>query len=96
MAPPATFPVDQCILGKRTRPRHLGVARIWEFLRGIAVWGCWSILRNDAVSEGELWSVARIRTYLWDSLLEYGRIEWRKTLIKYKKEKKPRESSEYP
>ncbi|KAG0562007.1 hypothetical protein KC19_9G109900 [Ceratodon purpureus] len=70
------------------RLRMMGALRAWALLRGIILWGSW-ILRNEAVFEGTVWSNARGRRYIWDSLLEYGRVEWDRTLKKLKSAKSP-------
>jgi hypothetical protein len=48
------------------------------FLRGITLWGIW-ISRNDVVFKHEVWNEPRIQQYIWDSLLDYGRLDWSKT-----------------
>ncbi|KAG0575152.1 hypothetical protein KC19_VG322200 [Ceratodon purpureus] len=87
-SPAKAYSLEQCIFGKRIRLRMMGALRAWALLRGIIVWGSW-ILRNDAVFEETVWSNARSRRYIWDSLLEYGRVEWDRTLKKLKFAKSP-------
>jgi hypothetical protein len=91
LSPAATFTLEQCLFGRRVRLRRMGTLKIWALLRGVVIWGCW-ILRNDAVFERVFWTDTKIRNYVWDSLLEYGRVDWIRTKRKISKAKTPEKS----
>jgi hypothetical protein len=81
--PFSAFSFDQCIFAKDVRFRLKIVKRIWFYLRGIILWGIW-LARNDVVFNKTYWSEPKFHHYIWEQLLDYGRLEWAKTLQKLK------------
>lgn len=72
---------EQYIFAKDVRFRLNGVKKIWFLIRGIALWCNW-LVRNDVVFNRVFWSEQRIHMRIWEQLLDYGRLEWAKTLKK--------------
>jgi exonuclease III len=77
--PALTF--EQCIFAKDVRFRLNSVKKIWFLIRGIALWCIW-LARNDVVFNKVFWTEQRIHMHIWEQLLDYGRLEWAKTLKK--------------
>ena len=77
--PTPQYCAKQCLFGRPIRLRRMGMKRIWELLRGIALWGSW-ILRNEFVFEGTVWSTQKVQDYIWSVIIDYGRVDWARTL----------------
>jgi hypothetical protein len=76
------FNFEQCIFAGDVRFRLCLIKRIWFYLRGIVLWGIW-LARNDVVFHRTFWNENHIKQYVWEQLLDYGRLEWAKTLKKH-------------
>ena len=84
VAPPKSFSFQQCLFGQHVRFRRNSITKIWSLVRGIGLWTIWRS-RNCKVFEGVLWPIQQIKAFVWDSLLDYGRLAWKRTLAALKK-----------
>jgi hypothetical protein len=67
------------MFSKQVRFRLNNIKNIWNLLRSITLWDIW-ITRNDVVFNNIFWNERRIQQYVWDGLLDYGRLDWSRTL----------------
>lgn len=67
------------IFGKKVPPSFSKYSEIWLLLRGITLWTIW-IERNDLNLNNTTWDASRVEQTIWNGLLDYARIAWRKAL----------------
>ena len=81
---PQRFSFHQCLFGQPVRLRKKGLIKLWSLLRGVGLWCIW-LSGNAKVFDGSSWPDPKSRNFLWEALLDYGRIAWKKTLIEVKR-----------
>jgi len=87
--PRKTLSLKQCLFNCRLPNSLRRFNLVWALLCGIVLWSIW-IEWNDLIFNLVKWWDARLRRIMWDSLLNYGRVEWKHTLAmiqKYPKKK---------
>ena len=57
---------------------------IWFFLRSGLPWIIWH-QRNDPAFSALQWLIEKTHQVVWDALQDYGRIEWKRTLLDLEK-----------
>ena len=71
------FNWKQALFGERIPKKYSKTIKIWHLLRGITMWTIW-IERNDMVFNQTQWHEARVKQRIWNELIIYGKIEWKR------------------
>ena len=82
--PRKPFSTMHCLCDQPISKSLKPFSRIWFFLRNGLPWIIWR-QRNDQVLNALPRPVAKIHQVVWDSLLDYGRLEWQQTLMDLEK-----------
>jgi hypothetical protein len=76
--------LKQCIFNGRLPNNLRTFSLVWALLCGIALWSIW-IKRNDLIFNSLKWHDVKLRRVMWDSLLDYGKMERKHTLAMIQK-----------
>jgi hypothetical protein len=76
--------MKQGIFGHRIPRRFKKVSRIWLLLRGTILWLLW-LERLDASYNKIVWHPEKLLSFIWLGMVDYGRVAWKKTLDKCKR-----------
>ena len=79
-----TFFKMQCLTDQPLCKTLKRLNRIWFFLRSGILWITWR-QQNDMVINNLQWHVEKTCQTIWDALQDYGRIEWKQTLLDLEK-----------
>ena len=74
--PRKSYSMMQCLFDQPLDKTLKQFSRIWLFLRSGLPWILWH-QRNDLVFNAPQWQVEETHQAVWDTLLDYGRIEWK-------------------
>ena len=69
----------QCLFDQTLSKFLKPFSRIWFFLRSGLPWIIWCQHNNLACNASQ-WPLEKTHLVVWDSLLDYGRLEWQRTL----------------
>ena len=53
--------------------------KLWHLLKGITLWTIW-IERNDKVFNREHWHMTKVKHYIWDEFILYGKMAWKRVV----------------
>ncbi len=76
--------LKQCLFNCKLLNSLKRFSLLWALLCGIVLWSIW-IKWNDLIFNLVKWQDAKLRKVMWDSLLNYGRMEWKHTLVMVQK-----------
>ncbi len=82
--PRKTLSLKQCLFNCRLPNSLKRFGLVWALLCGIVLWSIW-IEWSDLIFNLVKWQDVRFRKVIWDSLLNYGRMEWKHTLAMIQK-----------
>ena len=69
----------EVLFGERIPKRNGKMIKIWHLLRGITLWTIW-IKPNDKVFNLEYWHESKVKKLIWNDLLIYTKVAWKRVL----------------
>jgi hypothetical protein len=78
------FNWKQALFGERIPKKYSKKIPIWHLIRGITLWTIW-IERNDKVFNQEQWHLSKVKHKIWDELIIYAQVAWKRVLEQVKK-----------
>ena len=77
LSPPQNMTFSLCLFDHVVRFRHRGFVKLLSWLRIVGLWTIWRS-RMSQVFEGARWTSTQVRHFIWESMLDYGRIDSRR------------------
>lgn len=82
--PRKALSLEQCLFNGRLPNNWRRFNLVGALLCGIALWSIW-IKWNDLLFNSVKWQDAKLKRVMWDSLSDYGKMEWKHTLAMIQK-----------
>jgi hypothetical protein len=87
LGPQKSYSMVQCLFDQPLCKITKLFNHIWFFLRSGHPWILWH-QPNDLVFNAPQWQVEKTHQAVWDTLLDYGRIEWKQIVTDLEKPRK--------